>query len=319
MERHFVEDNTPARWAVEQVRRTTLAVLRVSALVVAMAVAAVSAATAQPLTVSHLAGTLGGGGTTDGTGPTARFAQPSGVAVDTAGTIYVADTDNHTIRKVTLGGVVTTLAGLAGVSGSADGTGIAARFYHPSGVAVDGAGTVYVADERNHTIRRVAPGGMVTTLAGRAGFIGSTDGAGSAARFSFPRGVAVAGAGTVYVADSSNHTIRTVTAAGVVTTLAGLAGVNGSADGTGSAARFNQPHGVAVDAAGTVYVGDKINHTIRKVTAGGLVTTLAGLAGSEGSADGGAPWRASSIPLAWRWTAPARSTWPIWATTPSAG
>ena len=133
---------------------------------------------------------------------------------------------------------ITTLAGRAGSAGSADGTGSAARFYYPRGVAVDSAGNVYVADTGNHTIRKVTPAGVVTTLAGLAGSSGSADGTGSAARFNYPPGVAVDSAGNVYVADTGNHTIRKVTPAGVVTTLAGLAGSSGSADGTGSAARF---------------------------------------------------------------------------------
>ena len=195
-------------------------------------------------------------------------------------------TATDTIRKVTPGGVVTTLAGLAGSSGSADGMGSAARFSGPCGVAVDSAGNVYVADEGNNTIRKVTPGGVVTTLAGLAGSSGSADGTGSAARFNMPYGVAVDSAGNVYVADSYNDTIRKVTAGGVVTTLAGLAGSSGSADGTGSAAQFDLPMGVAVDSAGNVYVGDCENSTIRKVTAGGVVTTLAGQPGSSGNNDG---------------------------------
>jgi sugar lactone lactonase YvrE len=249
-------------------------------------------AKAQEYTFTTLAGSAEAGpGAIDGAGSAARFYQPSGVAVDSAGNVYVADFRNSTIRKVTPGGVVTTLAGLAGSQGSADGTGSAARFNWPFGAAVDSAGNVYVGDTYNHTIRKVTPGGVVTTLAGLAGSWGSADGTGSAARFggaaySGPFGVAVDSAGNVYVADHDNQTIRKVTAGGVVTTLAGLAGSDGSADGTGSAARFCYPTGVAVDSAGNVYVEDYGNCTIRKVTAGGVVTTLAGQAGNYGSADG---------------------------------
>ncbi|MBI4325911.1 MAG: hypothetical protein HY674_11685 [Chloroflexi bacterium] len=197
--------------------------------------------------------------------------------------------------------MVTALAGLAGSSGSADGTGRAARFNQPGGIAVDSGGNVYVADSMNFTIRKVTAGGVVTTLAGFAGSSGNADGTGSAARFGVPGqgfgrgpgGVAVDNAGNVYVADTPNGTIRKVTPTGVVTTLAGLAGQSGSADGTGSVARFDWPADVAVDRAGNVYVADAGNNTgnntIRKVTAGGVVTTLAGLAeswGSGGSADG---------------------------------
>ena len=232
-----------------------------------------------------LAGTAGSSGSTDGTGSAARFDFPASVSVDSAGNVYVADTFNHTIRKVTSGGVVTTLAGTAGSSGSTDGTGSAARFDFPASVSVDSAGNVYVADTFNHTIRKITSAGVVTTLAGTAGSSGSTDGTGSAARFDFPTSVSVDTAGNVFVADSGNNTIRKVTNAGVVTTLAGLAGFPGSTDATGSAARFSSPHGVAVDTAGNVFVADRNNHTIRKVTSAGVVTTLAGTAGSSGSTD----------------------------------
>src|SRR5439155_1556238 len=194
---------------------------------------------------------------------------------------------------VAAAGVVTTLAGLAGSSGSAAGTGSAARFNVPSGVAVDSEGNVYVAegdvnvaDAFNNTIRKVTPAGVVTTLAGLAGSSGSADGTGSAARFYKPFGVAVDSASNVYVADTYNATIRKVTPAGVVTTLAGLAGTPGSADGTGSAGRFYYPDGMVFDREGNVYVADAVNLTIRKVTPAGVVTTLAGLAGFYGDADG---------------------------------
>jgi sugar lactone lactonase YvrE len=236
--------------------------------------------------VTTLAGMPGSGGSEDGTGSAARFRYPAGVAVGTDGNIYVADQSNQEIRMVTPQGVVTTLAGLAGAVGSEDGTGTAARFSSPTGVAVGVPGDVYVADKENHTIRKVTPGGEVTTLAGLAGSAGSLDGTGSAARFAYPTGVAVDGSGNVYVADQGNHTIRIVTPGGEVTTLAGWAGVQGSLDGTGSAARFRSPYGVAVGGSGQVYVADQGNQTIRKVAPGGVVTTLAGMAGEAGSADG---------------------------------
>ena len=236
--------------------------------------------------MSTLAGLAGNPGYADGTGSAARFAGPSGVAVDSAGNIYVADHDTHTIRKITPSGVVSTFAGLAGNSGSADGTGNTARFYDPSGIGIDTAGNVYVADTSNHTIRKITAAGVVSTLAGLAGTTGSADGTGSAARFYEPYGVAVDSAGNVYVADYSNNTIRKISSTGVVSTLAGVAGSFGSADGTGTNARLFDPLGVAVDSAGNVYVADTFNNTIRKITPSGVVSTLAGLARTEGSADG---------------------------------
>jgi len=243
-------------------------------------------ATYEPYTFSHFAGSLGGPGSDDATGSAARFNFPYSVAVDSSGNVYVADTYNQTIRKITPAGVVTTLAGLAGSIGSADGTGSTARFWQPYGVAVDSSGNVYVADSGNDTIRKITPAGVVTTLAGTAGAQGSANGTGAAARFWQPYGVAVDSSGNVYVGDQGNDTVRKITPAGVVTTLAGLAGVQGRADGTNSVARFTAPAGVAVDSSGNVYVADYGNNDIRKVTPAGVVTTLAGMAGTHGSANG---------------------------------
>ena len=237
-------------------------------------------------TVTTLAGLPDRTNSVDGTGADARFEDPFGTAVDLNGNVYVADGGAHTIRKVTPAGVVTTLAGSPGSFGSANGLGPAARFYSPYGVAVDGAGNVYVADSGNKTVRKISPEGLVTTLAGTALSGGSTDGTGPAARFDEPYGIAVDSAGNLYVSDASQNTIRKITPAGVVTTLAGTAGSPGSTDGTGAAARFAVPYGVAVDSTGNVYVVDHGNHTVRKVTPAGVVTTLAGTPGSIGSADG---------------------------------
>ena len=236
--------------------------------------------------VSTLAGLAGVSGSADGTGSAAQFNQPQGVAVDSAGNVYVADTGNHTIRQIAPGGAVSTLAGLAGVSGSANGTGSSARFYQPEGVGVDSSGNVYVADTWNHIIRMIVPGGSVSTLAGLAGTNGSTDGTGGGARFYQPQGVAVDSTGILYVADTGNQTIRKITAGGAVTTLAGSAGNYGNANGTGASARFYGPSGVAVDGPGNVYVSDYFNQTLRMVTPAGVVSTLAGSAGNFGSADG---------------------------------
>jgi sugar lactone lactonase YvrE len=377
--------------------------------------------------VATLAGLAGISGSADGVGSAARFFHPQGIAVDLLGDVYVADTNNQTIRKITPGGLVSTLAGLAGSGGNLDGVGSGATFDGPGGVAVDGAGNVYVAeiygyrirkvtatgtvttlfgspddtsfwcprglavdawgnlfvadtlndrickftpggavtplrladgtvasfyrpqklgvdaagnvyvadaashqmlrftpagdlttfatlpvdpptdqvglpyadgvavdalgnvfvaDTGNSAIRRITPGGVVGTVAGFGPAFGSADGAGSAARFFYPAGVAADASANLYAADSANHTIRKITPAGVVTTLAGLAQAAGAADGTGSAALFHNPTAVAVDAAGNVYVADTGNYTVRKMTPAGVVTTLAGLAGSAGQVDG---------------------------------
>jgi len=237
--------------------------------------------------VTTLAGQAGVSGSSDGTGTAARFNHPAGVAVDISGNVYVADTDNCVIRKVTAAGAVSTLAGLAGASGSADGSGSGARFSGPSGIVADTAGNVCVADTLNHTIRRITPAGVVTTLAGAAGASGAVDASGSAARFRGPQGLAMDTSGNLFVADSNNSVIRRIaTTTGAVTTVAGQAGVVGGADGAVSQARFHFPSGIAVDAAGRLYVADTDNQTLRLITPTGTVSTLAGLAGTSGSADG---------------------------------
>jgi sugar lactone lactonase YvrE len=243
---------------------------------------------AQSLAVNTLAG-YAGRGSADGAGSASRFNNPANVALDSAGNLYVADTDNNTIRQITPAGVATTLAGLAGVSGNSDGNGSSARFNQPLGIAVDALGNLYVADTGNHTIRKITVAGTnwsVTTLAGTAGVSGATNGPATTALFYEPEGVAVDGGGNVYVADTWNHIIRVITSAGQVTTLAGLAGNSGTNNGTGGNARFYEPQGIAVDSLGNIYVADTGNQTIRKLTVGGSVTTLAGSPGSYGNADG---------------------------------
>ncbi len=248
---------------------------------------------------STLVGKARASGSTDDTNSNARFFFPYGVAVDQLGRLYVADTYNSTIRLVTPEGtnwVVSTPAGLAGSTGSANGPNSTARFYLPYGLALDSAGNIYVADTYNHTIRQITPVGpdwVVSTLAGFPGAIGHFDGTNSNARFQNPSGLAVDGAGNVYVADTYNHTVRQLTPVGtdwVVTTLAGLAGVGGSADGTNGNARFNYPFGITIDSATNLYVADTYNDTIRQITPVGtnwVVSTLAGAVGVSGSVDGG--------------------------------
>jgi sugar lactone lactonase YvrE len=239
--------------------------------------------------------TLAGGapGYADGTGTSASFDLPAGLALDAAANVYVADTWNYRIRVMTPGGVVTTLAG-SGFPFFADGTGTGASFKECWGIAVDSAGNGYISDSGNNRIRVVTPGGVVTTLAG-SGAAAFADGIGAAASFAGPKGVATDGAGNVYVADSGNHRIRKVTSGGVVTTLAG-SGVAGFAAGTGPAASFNVPEGVAVDANGNVYVADSSNNRIRMVTPAGAVTTLAG-SGAGGFADGTATAAVFAFPV----------------------
>lgn len=236
--------------------------------------------------VSTLAGTAAHPGSADGTGAAAWFNGPSSAAADPSGNVYIADTSNNTIRKITWDGIVTTLAGMAGTSGATNGSSASARFNLPAGVVFDVNGNVYVTDAGNNMIRKIATSGVVTTVAGTAGAHGFTDGPGNVALFNDPTGLAIDTAGNLYVTDTGNNTIRSITPAGFVTTLAGAAGITGSADGTGAAAHFNAPQAIAVDSAGNLYVADTLNNTVREISASGAVTTLAGLAGTFGLNDG---------------------------------
>jgi NHL repeat-containing protein len=248
--------------------------------------------------VSTIAGTPTNSGSADGTNGFALFRNPEGITVDSTDNVYVADTGNSTIRKLVPMGtnyVVSTLAGAAGTNGSADGTNSLARFNNPEGITVDGLGNVYVADTLNDTIRMMTSAGtnwVVRTIAGSAGMIGTNDGMNGLARFYSPEGVTVDNAGNVYVADTTNDIIRKLSLTGtnwIVSTIAGLAGFSGSADGTNSDARFDDPGGITVDSAGNLYVADSANETIRKIIPAGtnwVVGTVAGVAGIAGYADG---------------------------------
>jgi sugar lactone lactonase YvrE len=236
--------------------------------------------------VSTVAGTAGSAGSTDGTGTSALFRQPGGITIDAIGNLYVADTANFEIRKITSAGVVTTLAGSSSNSSYKDGTGTAAFFNTPIGISIDSMGNLYVADSANDVVRQITPTGVVSTLVGTADVTGIIDGTGLAAMFNAPAGVAVDSAGNTYVADTNNDTLRKITTGGVVTTLDGLAQTMGSNDGLGNSALFNLPTGLAVDTSGNIYMADTANSTIRKITPGGVVTTLAGLAGMAGLQDG---------------------------------
>ncbi|AMR34026.1 hypothetical protein A0256_22550 [Mucilaginibacter sp. PAMC 26640] len=271
--------------------------------------------------VATLAGS-GVNGSTDGSGSLATFNDPKGLAADSKGNIYVADKANSVIRKITPEGLVSTFvpksaglsfpAGLAfdagdnlyiadigtnqvkkvtpagaisivagtGDYGFAVGPALLSSFKSPSGIAIDGAGNIYVSDYGNQQIRKIA-GGMVSVLAG-TGATGYADGDKTVAKFNGPFGVATDAAGNVYVADIYNNAIRKVTPTGVVSTLAGN-GTAGAANGTGTAARFEGPYGVANDANGNLYVSDSYNSLVRKITPAGVVTTLAGNAGNFGT------------------------------------
>ncbi len=228
-------------------------------------------------TVSTVAGSEKG--YQDGTGANAYFSGPAGVCVDAQGNLFVADHYNQKIRKITPAGVVTTFAGSD--RGYADGTGAAAKFWNPTGIAIDPQGNIFVADPGNHRIRKITPGGAVSTVAGTDPY-GYADGPGGSARFFSPEDLALDAQGNIYVGDANNYKVRKITPGGVVSTLAGS--TYGYLDGAGTGAQFYTPRGMQCDAQGNVYVSDYFNNKIRKITPAGVVTTLAG--STYGWADG---------------------------------
>ncbi len=260
-----------------------------------VALAASSLSHAQSYSWTHYAGLPPLTGTADGTGASARFNTPTGVASDRFATVYVCDSANHTIRRVNASGTVTTVAGTPGQAGTTDG--LAARFNTPAGLAFDRDGTLLVADRLNHTIRRIAINGSVSTVAGQPGLPGSADGPVATARLNEPWGLAFDPNGNLYIVERGNSTVRKLSADGTLSTLAGTAGLTGSADGTGPAARFNSPTALTTDSSGNLFVADTGNATLRKLTLAGVVTTHAGTAGLTGSANGTGPAARFTTPL----------------------
>ena len=260
----------------------------------------------------------------DGLGSYAGFNGPDGVAVDSSGAIYVSDTGDQTVRKITPQGAVTTLAGKSAAAGSADGPGASARFSNPKGLAVDSSFNVFVADGANCTIRKVTQAGVVSTFAGSVGNCASTDGTGVGAQFNSPLSMAIDSSNNLYVGDYSSGSIRLITPAGVTTTIASGIGApsgivvdsssnvfvtsafnhtvvkiafpsrtvttfagssNGYVDATGVSAKFYYPRGLGIDSLNNIYLVDSSNNMIRQITPGGVVTTLAGNI-TSGSGDG---------------------------------
>ncbi|MFE0062741.1 hypothetical protein [Streptomyces sp. NPDC059003] len=225
-----------------------------------------------------------------GPGALTRVSNPHGVAVDKKGNLYIADSNNHRVRKVTPNGTITTIAG-TGQRGyiSDGGPAVATSLNYPLGVAVDDAGNVYIGDAHNHRVRKVTPDGRITTVAGNgtAGYV-SDGGPAIATPLHYPWGVAVDKAGNLYIGDRHNHRVRKVTPNGNITTVAG----NGTAGyvsdgGPAIATRLHYPAGVAVDGEGNLYIADGHNQRIRKVTPNGLITTVAGNGTGGYVSDGG--------------------------------
>jgi sugar lactone lactonase YvrE len=234
------------------------------------------------------------------------FMRPSGICLDAAGSVYVADAASQVIVRMNKPAApgqdwtVTVLAGKYTSRGFTDGVGSAARFDQPNTMVMDSNSVLYIADASYNTIRKITPvaadgttNWTTATIAGKVGTAGSTDGVGTNARFKSPFGLALDNAGTLYVADSGNHTIRMITPDGQSSTLVGSPGLPGSNDGVGDAARLNYPNGLVVDRSGVIYVCDYANRTIRQIspvangsTTNWQATTIAGLAGARGTDDG---------------------------------
>ncbi|WPU94962.1 hypothetical protein SNE25_05430 [Mucilaginibacter sabulilitoris] len=223
--------------------------------------------------VSTLAGSASTG-FIDGTGTGASFNSPQGLTLDASGNLYVADSFNSAIRKITPAGVVTTLTGTGSI-GYLDGPIASAKFYAPQSIVADATGNLYIADLGNNMIRKISAAGVVSTLAG-SGDAGYTNGTGANATFNSPCGLAIDAQGNIYVADRGNNLIRKVTAAGAVTTVAGSTTAGYTDNATATSAQFNRPSGVALDAQGNIYISDLLNNAIRKITTAGVVTTVVG-------------------------------------------
>lgn len=225
--------------------------------------------TAYPLNGNRTAVTVAGSptqqGAVDGSGMASRFNMPRGVFLNRrTGELFISDTQNFTIRRyrATAEGAIDTIAGLAGVQASVDGTGAGARFLSPSGMAMDRAENLYVTDHT--TIRKITPTGVVSTFAGKSDVSGHVDGAAADARFNGANGIAIDEDGNLYVSETRNHTIRKISPAGVVTTVAGIANVPGAADGAISVATFHTPTGIAYYNK-QLFVADTENQTIRRI------------------------------------------------------
>lgn len=262
-----------------------------------------------PYTFTTIAGMPPSLGTADGTNASAQFQFPNGAVTDNQGNIYIADTQNHAIRKMTHVGtnwVVTTIAGLPGMAGASDGDQNTARFNGPYGIAMDPSGNIYVGDSYNNLVRKISPfnqGWLVSTLAGKAGVQGTSDGTGTNAAFYSPSGIALDAATNIYVTDTQNYTIRKMTPSGTnwtVTTIAGKASHYGSANAIGTNASFYFPYALAVDNATNIYVADSYNNMIREISLVGTnwnVSTIAGNANQSGTNDGAGSIALFSSPM----------------------
>src|SRR5712691_1466420 len=265
--------------------RVGLLVVAVAVLVTPSALGVTGSDTIITIAGTGVAGFSGDGGQATST----QLNYPLGVNDDTQGNVFVADTSNNRVRKIS-GGIITTIAGTgtAGFAGDG-GQATSAQVNVPGGVAVDAQGNVYIADENNQRVRKISTAGIITTVAGNgvAGYLGD-GGQATSAELNFPHGVAVDAQGNVFIVDTSNNRVRVVNTAGIITTVAGNGTAGFSGDGgQATSAELNFPRQVAVDAQGNLYIADTFNHRVRKVSAG-VITTFAGTGVAGFSGDGGA-------------------------------
>ncbi len=230
-------------------------------------------------------------GYVDGDTSEAKFKTPFGLCIDINDNLYLADDDNHCIRKITPDGIVSTYAG-TGIAGYADGAALSAQFKSPSDVCIDNDGNIFVSDFENQRIRKIDIFGIVSTVAG-SGIEGYVDGNIYEAEFAYPRGIVADNEGNLFIGDSWNHRIRKINLIdGEVTTFAGgglntgVSSIGDFIDASDTSARFYTPSGLGIDADKNIYVADAYNHRIRKITPSGLVTTVAG-SGDAGPGLGG--------------------------------
>jgi probable HAF family extracellular repeat protein len=235
-------------------------------------------------------GTIGYGG--DGSAATnASLSNPTGVAVDGYGNVFIADAGNNVIREVNTNGVIATVAGNGTVGYGGDGSAATnASLSNPTGVAVDGYGNVFIADAGNNVLREVDTNGIITTVAGNGGLgYGGDGGAATSANLNYPTGVAVDGYGNLFVMDTGNNVVREVNPGGIITTIAGNGGAGyGGDNGLAVSASLNNPAGIAVDAYGDLFIADQGNNVVREVNTNGIITTVAGNGSSGYTGDGGA-------------------------------
>jgi sugar lactone lactonase YvrE len=264
--------------------------MKKSAIILSLGILALTGSNAQIINTIAGDGVLGFSGD-GGAATAAELYYSSGVTVDGSGNVYIADENNFRIRKVTTAGIISTIAGngFGGYSGDG-GAATAAELYYPYGLALDGSGNIYIADYDNNRIRKVTAAGIISTIAGDGAWGYSGDGgAATAAELNTPSGIAVDVSGNVYIADYGNNRIRKVTPTGIISTIAGNGTAAYSGDGgAATAAELYTPSGVTLDGSGNLYIADQFNNRIRKVTAAGVISTIAGDNAQGYSGDGGA-------------------------------